>query len=161
MTRKLCFVSASIEGRPRTLSIVFHRLNELRKLGVNAIRTAHNPPAPDFLDLTDRMGFIVMDELFDQWTVAKNPFDYHLDFNKWSKIDLRDTVRRDRNHPSVILYSAGKLVHFWKVFPSHLFTSQEDKTRVLRARRNSLFWLGPKPISLCHLGRNIRRTTEL
>ena len=52
-----------------------------------------------------------MDELFDQWTVAKNPFDYHLYFNEWSKTDLRDTVRRDRNHPSVIIYSAGNEIH--------------------------------------------------
>ena len=83
------------------------RLNELRKLGVNAIRTAHNPMAPEFMDLTDRMGFIVMDELFDQWTLPKNKYDYHKDFNEWSKIDIRDTVRRDRNHPSVVIYSAG------------------------------------------------------
>ncbi len=83
------------------------RLKELKKLGVNAIRTAHNPPAPEFLDLTDRMGFLVMDEMFDQWTLAKNPFDYHLYFDEWSKRDVRDTVRRDRNHPSVIIYSAG------------------------------------------------------
>ena len=94
-------------GAAVPLAVWEHRLNELRKLGVNAIRTAHNPPAPEFLDLTDRMGFIVMDELFDQWTLAKNPYDYHLYFNEWSKIDLRDTVLRDRNHPSVILYSAG------------------------------------------------------
>jgi beta-galactosidase len=53
------------------------------------------------------MGFLVMDELFDQWTRAKNPFDYHKDFDEWSAIDVRDTVRRDRNHPSVIFYSAG------------------------------------------------------
>src|ERR1043166_92324 len=90
-------------GAAVPLAVWEHRLNELRKLGVNAIRTAHNPPAPDFLDLTDRMGFIVMDEMFDQWTVAKNPFDYHLNFNEWSLIDVRDTVRRDRNHPSVII----------------------------------------------------------
>ena len=94
-------------GAAVPLAVWEHRLSELRKLGVNAIRTAHNPPAPEFLDLTDRMGFIVMDELFDQWTLAKNPHDYHLYFNEWSKIDLRDTVLRDRNHPSVILYSAG------------------------------------------------------
>ena len=94
-------------GAAVPLAVWEHRLNELKKLGVNAIRTAHNPPAPEFLDLTDRMGFIVMDELFDQWTLAKNPYDYHLYFKEWSKIDLRDTVRRDRNHPSVILYSAG------------------------------------------------------
>jgi beta-galactosidase len=98
-------------GAAVPLAVWEHRLNELRKLGVNAIRTAHNPPAPEFLDLTDRMGFIVMDELFDQWTVAKNPYDYHLYFKDWSKIDLGDTVRRDRNHPSVIIYSAGNEIH--------------------------------------------------
>src|SRR6266850_4095741 len=87
------------------------RLEILRQLGVNAIRTAHNPPAPEFLDLCDRMGFIVMDEMFDCWTVAKNPYDYHLYFKDWANIDLRDTVRRDRNHPSVIIYSAGNEIH--------------------------------------------------
>src|SRR6185295_13882116 len=61
----------------------------------------------DFLNLCDRMGLLVMDEMFDCWTLAKNPGDYHSFFNEWSKIDARDTVRRDRNHPSVILYSAG------------------------------------------------------
>ncbi len=85
--------------------------NALRQLGVNAIRTAHNPPSPEFLDLCDRMGFLVMDEMFDQWTVAKNPYDYHLYFREWSKIDTRDTVRRDRNHPSIVLYSAGNEIH--------------------------------------------------
>ena len=75
------------------------------------IRTAHNPPAPEFLDLCDRMGFIVMDELFDCWTVAKNPYDYHLYFKDWSLIDTRDTVRRDRNHPSIVIYSAGNEIH--------------------------------------------------
>ncbi len=87
------------------------RLKLLRELGVNAIRTAHNPPAPEFLDLCDRMGFLVMDEMFDCWTVAKNPYDYHLYFNEWSRIDTRDTVLRDRNHPSIILYSAGNEIH--------------------------------------------------
>jgi beta-galactosidase len=87
------------------------RLNELRELGVNAIRTAHNPPSPEFLDLCDRMGFLVMDEMFDCWEVGKNPYDYHLDFDKWSLIDLQDTVRRDRNHPSIILWSAGNEIH--------------------------------------------------
>ncbi|HEV2765689.1 MAG TPA: glycoside hydrolase family 2 TIM barrel-domain containing protein, partial [Pyrinomonadaceae bacterium] len=87
------------------------RLEILREFGVNAIRTAHNPPAPEFLDLTDRMGFIVMDETFDAWTVAKRPYDYHLYFNEWSKIDTRDTVRRDRNHPSIVIYSTGNEIH--------------------------------------------------
>ena len=93
-------------GAAVPLAVWERRLTELRKLGVNAIRNAHNP-AGDFLDLADRMGFLVMDELFDQWTLAKNPYDYHLYFNEWSKIDVRDTVRRDRDHPSVIIYSAG------------------------------------------------------
>lgn len=98
-------------GAAVPLSVWERRLKELRKLGANAIRTAHNPPAPEFLDLADRMGFLVMDELFDQWTVAKNPYDYHLYFNEWSKRDVTDTVRRDRNHPSVILWSAGNEIH--------------------------------------------------
>jgi beta-galactosidase len=78
---------------------------------VNAIRTAHNPPAPGFLDLCDRLGLLVMDEMFDCWTVAKNPYDYHLYFDEWSKTDERDTILRDRNHPSVIIYSVGNEIH--------------------------------------------------
>ena len=88
-----------------------HRLAAMRQMGVNAIRTAHNPVAPEFLDLCDRMGFLVMDEMFDQWTVGKNPYDYHLYFKEWYLTDTRDTVRRDRNHPSIILYSAGNEIH--------------------------------------------------
>jgi len=83
------------------------RLVQLKQIGVNAVRTAHNPPSPEFLDLTDRLGLLVMDEMFDCWTVAKNPYDYHLYFDDWARIDARDTVRRDRNHPSIVLYSAG------------------------------------------------------
>jgi beta-galactosidase len=88
-----------------------HRLAALKALGVNAIRTSHNPPAPEFLDLCDRMGFLVMDEMFDCWLVAKNKFDYHLYFKDWNLTDTRDTVRRDRNHPSIVLYSAGNEIH--------------------------------------------------
>ena len=78
---------------------------------MNAIRTAHNPPAPEFLDLCDRMGLLVMDEFFDCWTVAKNPFDYHVYFKDWSHTDERDSILRDRNHPSIILYSVGNEIH--------------------------------------------------
>ncbi len=102
---------ASAFGAAVPLRAWERRLEILKQLGVNAIRTAHNPPAPEFLDLCDRMGFIVMDELFDCWTVAKNPFDYHLHFRDWSVIDTRDTVRRDRNHPSIVIYSAGNEIH--------------------------------------------------
>lgn len=98
-------------GTAVPLAVWERRLIELRKLGVNAIRTAHNPPAPEFLDLADRMGFLVMDEMFDCWTVAKNPYDYHLYFKQWALRDLTDTVMRDRNHPSIILWSAGNEIH--------------------------------------------------
>jgi len=98
-------------GTAVPLAVWERRLTELRKLGVNAIRTAHNPPAPEFLDLADRMGFLVMDEMFDCWTVAKNPYDYHLYFKDWAVRDLTDTVMRDRNHPSIILWSAGNEIH--------------------------------------------------
>jgi beta-galactosidase len=94
-------------GAAVPLGVWERRLQQLRRLGVNAIRTAHNPPAPEFLELCDRMGFLVMDELFDCWTIAKVPYDYHRYFNDWAHADVRDTMLRDRNHPSVILYSAG------------------------------------------------------
>ncbi len=98
-------------GAAVPLAVWEQRLTALREIGVNAIRTAHNPPDPGFLDLCDRMGFLVMDELFDCWEVGKNPHDYHLFFDEWSKTDVRDTVRRDRNHPSVVLWSSGNEIH--------------------------------------------------
>jgi beta-galactosidase len=98
-------------GAAVPLGVWERRLTALKELGCNAIRTAHNAVAPEFLDLCDRMGFLVMDEFFDCWTVKKNPHDYAKYFNEWSLIDLRETVRRDRNHPSIILYSAGNEIH--------------------------------------------------
>ena len=83
------------------------QLEILRAMGCNAIRTSHNPPAPQLLDLCDRMGFLVDDELFDCWKLGKTPNDYHLDFDKWHERDLKNFVHRDRNHPSVILWSSG------------------------------------------------------
>ncbi|MEJ2678300.1 MAG: glycoside hydrolase family 2 TIM barrel-domain containing protein, partial [Gemmatimonadota bacterium] len=85
-------------------------LQIMKAMGVNAIRTSHNPPAPELLDLADRMGFIVMDEAFDGWKIAKTKYDYHLDWDRWHARDLADMVRRDRNHPSVILWSIGNEV---------------------------------------------------
>ncbi len=98
-------------GAAVPLGVWERRLRGLRELGVNAIRTAHNPPSPEFLDLCDREGMLVMDEFFDCWTVGKNKYDYHLYFTNWSKIDARDTILRDRNHPSIILYSVGNEIH--------------------------------------------------
>lgn len=79
----------------------------LKAMGCNGIRTSHNPPAPELLKLADKMGFIVMDEMFDMWANAKNPFDYHLARDQWHKQDLEDFIRRDRNHPSIFVWSVG------------------------------------------------------
>jgi beta-galactosidase len=98
-------------GAAVPLSLWEHRLALLKQFGVNAVRTAHNPAAPEFLDLCDRMGLLVLDELFDCWTVGKRPFDYHLVFSEWAQRDTRDTVLRDRNHPSIIAYSIGNEIH--------------------------------------------------
>jgi beta-galactosidase len=77
-------------------------------MGVNAIRTSHNPPVPELLDLADQMGFLVMDEAFDVWETGKNGLkDYHLYFTKWAQTDIQDFVRRDRNHASIIMWSIG------------------------------------------------------
>ena len=86
------------------------QLELMRAMGANAIRTSHNPPAPELLDLTDRMGFIVMDEAFDMWKKEKTPYDYHLDWDAWHVRDLSDMVLRDRNHPSVFIWSIGNEV---------------------------------------------------
>lgn len=79
----------------------------LKASGFNAIRCSHNPPSPAFLDACDSLGMLVMDEAFDAWNEPKTPFDYHLYFNKWWQKDVRSMVLRDRNHPSIILWSIG------------------------------------------------------
>jgi beta-galactosidase len=86
------------------------QLEILKAMGCNGIRTAHNPPAPELLDLCDRMGFIVMDEAFDMWKKGKTKFDYSLDWDEWHQRDLEDMILRDRNHPSVFIWSIGNEV---------------------------------------------------
>ena len=90
-------------------SIWRERLRQLKEVGVNAIRTGHNPMAPEFLDLCDEMGFAVMDETFDTWTAAKNNGEkgYNLYWKEWWEQDTHDMVVRDRNHPSIVIYSVG------------------------------------------------------
>ncbi len=86
------------------------QLEMLREMGCNALRMSHNPPAPELLELADQMGFLVMDEAFDVWERKKTPLDFHLIFSDWHEQDLRALVRRDRNHPSVIVWSVGNEV---------------------------------------------------
>ena len=100
------------------------RLEKLKAMGCNALRTAHNPPDPDLLDLCDELGFLVMDEAFDEWEGIKNKwwqghnvyppkhYGYAEDFPRWHEEDLRSMVMRDRNHPSVILWSIGNEIDY-------------------------------------------------
>jgi beta-galactosidase len=99
------------EAVPR--SVYEERFGAMKALGANAIRFAHNPPNPVELDVCDHMGILVMDEMFDNWLAPKANAEqgYAMYFKEWSLLDLRDAVMRDRNHPSIILYSAGNEIH--------------------------------------------------
>ena len=116
----------------------------LKEMGVNAIRTSHNPPAPELLELCDRMGILVMDEAFDAWRRAKKKNDYHLLFEDWHEKDLRALVRRDRNHPSVILWSIGNEIGEQSNAEGHKLSAElaaivhsEDLTRPVTAGANN------------------------
>ena len=88
-------------------AVIERQLKLLKEMGCNAIRTAHNPPAPEFLDVCDSMGFLVLDEAFDMWQKKKTKYDYSKDFAQWHQQDLQDMILRDRNHPSVFMWSVG------------------------------------------------------
>jgi beta-galactosidase len=92
--------------------VLERRLEKLKEMGCNAIRTSHNQPSQELLDMCDRMGFLVMDEAFDEWTVSKGKnddtrFGYHKYFEDYSVLDLKDMLHRDRNHPCIVLWSVG------------------------------------------------------
>lgn len=90
------------------------QLEILQAMGCNSIRTSHNPPAPELLDLCDKMGFMVMDEVFDMWKKNKTPHDYGLYWDEWYEKDLKDFMLRDRNHPSIISWSIGnEIIEQW------------------------------------------------
>lgn len=121
------------------------QLEILQAMGANAIRTSHNPPAPELLELCDRMGFVVMVEPFDAWRAGKKPDDYSRLFDDWHERDIRAMIRRDRNHPSVIQWSIGNEVvelndpEGWKL-AAHLaaIVREEDRTRAITAGMNSV-----------------------
>lgn len=123
------------------------QLEILKAMGVNGLRTSHNPPAPELLDLTDKMGFIVMDEAFDVWKIQKTKFDYHLDFDEWHKRDLEDMVLRDRNHPSIFMWSIGnEVMEQWNKNPEGGAISRKlgatvrnlDRTRPITSATNGV-----------------------
>ncbi|MDE6527772.1 MAG: beta galactosidase jelly roll domain-containing protein, partial [Muribaculaceae bacterium] len=86
------------------------QLQIMKQMGANAVRCSHNPPAPELLQLCDSMGIMVMDESFDMWRKKKTSHDYARYFNEWHERDLTDLIRRDRNHPSIIIWSIGNEV---------------------------------------------------
>ncbi|MGE5394225.1 MAG: glycoside hydrolase family 2 TIM barrel-domain containing protein, partial [Candidatus Saccharibacteria bacterium] len=123
------------------------QLELLKQMGCNAIRTSHNPPAPELLDLADQMGFIVMDEAFDMWKKPKNKYDYSTVWDEMHKKDLQDMIRRDRNHPSVFIWSIGnEIPEQWDstgtVIAKELaqYVHQLDTTRPITSALND-----PKP----------------
>ena len=97
-------------GSAVPIDIWRRRFKLLKEAGVNAVRTAHNPFAPEFYDLADEMGLLVMNEAFDGWETEKAEFDYGLYFEAWWQKDLTKFIRRDRNHPSVVMWSVGNEV---------------------------------------------------
>ncbi|MGC1392005.1 MAG: glycoside hydrolase family 2 TIM barrel-domain containing protein [Bacteroidales bacterium] len=134
-------------GNAVPIAIWAYRLSLLKEMGCNAIRTSHHPFAPEFYDLCDQLGFYVFDEAFDEWTrdwpynYTENPrgkskYGYHLYFNQWYETDLRSMLRRDRNHPCVILYSIGNEIpnqlndDGWKLAKKLIaICHEEDSTR--------------------------------
>ena len=127
------------------------RLKLLKEMGCNAIRMSHNPPAPDFLMLCDRMGFLVMDELTDTWTWPKKPNGYAKLFNEWAEKDLVAMIHRDRNHPSVIMWSIGNecgeqgdTTRWWVPIKLSDICHREDPTRPTTAGNDNL-WASTTP----------------
>lgn len=117
-------------GAAVPLGVWKERFKKLKEVGVNAIRTSHNPVAPEFLDLCDQMGFVVMDETFDTWNSAKHNGEkgYNLYFTDWWEQDTKDIILRDRNHPSIVIYSIGNEVHDDLSYPEGYkkYKMQED-----------------------------------
>jgi beta-galactosidase len=131
-------------GTAINLRALERQVQLLQGMGCNAIRTSHNPPAPELLEFCDRMGLLVMDEAFDCWQIGKRPNDYHLLFDDWSERDLRALVRRDRNHPCVVLWSIGNEIpeqyegEGWRM-ATHLagIVREEDRTRPVTSACNN------------------------
>jgi beta-galactosidase len=131
-------IGTAIDDRALT-----RQLEILKTMGCNAIRTSHNPPAPELLDLCDKMGMLVMDESFDCWEKAKTRNDYHRIFDDWHEMDWRAELRRDRNHPCIILWSIGNEIAEQQTEHGHEIAAEltriaheEDPTRPTTAACN-------------------------
>ena len=113
------------------------KLSKLKAMGVNSIRSSHNPPAPELLNMCDTMGLIVMDESFDMWRRKKTQNDYARFFDEWHERDLTDLVLRDRNHPSVLMWSIGnEVLEQWSSAEADTLTL-EQANLILNAGRDA------------------------
>ena len=119
------------------------KIELLKQNGYNAIRTSHNPPSKELLDACDRLGMLVIDEAFDMWQKGKNSADYHLYFDEWSHKDLEAMILRDRNHPSVIIWSIGNEI------PERIDSAGLAITKKLVDRAHSLDPTRPVTEALC------------
>lgn len=113
------------------------QLQILKEMGCNAYRCSHNPPAPEVLELCDSMGFIVMDEALDMWIRPKTKYDYARFFNEWHERDITDLILRDRNHPSIIIWSIGNEVREQWTHEASDVLSLEDANMPLNLIKNA------------------------
>lgn len=118
------------------------KLKILKEMGVNAIRTSHNMPAKDLMNLADEMGILVVSEAFDMWERPKNPYDYARFFKEWAKKDVASWVKRDRNHPSLIMWSIGN-----EIYDTHADARGQELTRMLKEWVESYDFCGNAPVT--------------
>lgn len=121
-----------------------HRKLELmRSMGVNAVRTSHNMPAVELMEMADEMGLLIVSEAFDMWEMAKNPYDYARFFKDWMEKDVRSWIRRDRNHPSIIMWSIGN-----EIPDTHADAHGQEITRSLLAAVRKWDYRNVAPVTI-------------
>ncbi|MCW2120620.1 glycoside hydrolase family 2 TIM barrel-domain containing protein [Flavobacterium sp. 7A] len=148
--KKVRFNGVNMHHDLGPVGAAFHRelfvrqMKKMKVMGVNAIRFSHNPPAPEALDVCDEMGLLAIDEAFDEWQIGKVTNGYSIHFDKWSKTDLTDMILRDRNHPSIIMWSIGnEIMEQYKHDPNKItsylnkIVKSLDTTRATTAGFNS------------------------
>ncbi|MCL7762496.1 DUF4982 domain-containing protein [Polaribacter sp. Z014] len=148
--KKIRFKGVNMHHDLGPVGAAFHKelfvrqMKKMKEMGVNAIRFSHNPPAPEALDICDEMGLLAIDEAFDEWQIGKVMNGYSKHFDKWAKTDLTDMILRDRNHPSIIMWSIGnEIMEQYKHDPNNItdylnkIVKTLDTTRATTAGFNS------------------------
>lgn len=148
--KKVRFNGVNMHHDLGPVGAAFHRelfvrqMKKMKEMGVNAIRFSHNPPAPEALDVCDELGLLAIDEAFDEWQLGKVTNGYSIHFDKWAKTDLTDMILRDRNHPSIIMWSIGnEIMEQYKHDPNKItsylnkIVKSVDTTRATTAGFNS------------------------